>query len=234
MPRNLLRRLPPIALALLCAVMIAGCATWQGPRIDPTGERLLVWPGDPPPIVAPPTTFAPGPVVAPPPGATVVAPPPVVSLQPLPQIVPSTPFGNVMAPPVYSDPPGTIATTPSVGPATPVPVIPTAPPVGPPLPTPPIAAGPALPPPPPIGPPIVAPPTPVAPVGRDHLHVLPNGLIAPVGSEMILKGSICGGQGYLLANQRIDWSIACNGVGQFTELGFRDYGQLLELVGSAA
>ena len=56
---------------------------------------------------------------------------------------------------------------------------------------------------------------------------MPSGLIAPVGSEMLLKASICSGQGYLLANQRVDWSIARNGVGQFTELGFRDSGQLL-------
>ena len=197
MPRNHLRRLPLIALALSCAVMVAGCATWQGPRIDPTGERFFVWPGDPPPIVAPPTTFAPGPVVGPPPGATIVSPPPsstviapppgatvvgpppaVSAMQPLPQVVPSTPFGNVMAPPVYSDPPGMVATTPFVGPATPVPAIPTTPPGSPlpqpPLPAPPIAAVPTLPPPPPIGAPIMAPPTPVAPAAASTYESVPT------------------------------------------------------------
>ena len=44
---------------------------------------------------------------------------------------------------------------------------------------------------------------------------------------MILKASICGGRSHIAANERVDWCIASNGVGQFTELGFRDYGQLL-------
>jgi len=225
-------RLPSIAVALLSVLAVAGCAAYQGPRIDPTGERLFVWPGDPQPIAAAPTTFAPPPpgavVAAPPPGAVVVAPPPapVVAVQPQPRVVPSSPFGNVVAPPVYSDPPGTVATTPFVGPANAVP--PPPPVVGPiaSLPAPPAPlAGPALPPPPPVGPPIMAPPTPVAPAGVEHVVVRPNGIIAPVGTEMILKGYILTAEGFMLPNQRMDWAIACNGVGQFAEMGFRDRGQ---------
>lgn len=129
-----------------------------------------------------------------------------------------------MAPPVYTDPPGMVATTPFVGPANPVPAAPA--PLGPiaSLPAPPTSI-PALPPPPPIGAPIIAPPTPVAPAGCQHLVVRPNGLIAPVGTEMILKGYIVTGEGFMLPNQRVDWAIACNGVGQFAEMGLSDRGQ---------
>ena len=226
MPPTLNHRLPLIALVLCCTTAVSGCASWQGPRIDPTGQRFIVWPGQQP-VVAPAPYVGP-PIVAPPPGAVVAAPSPAPTstFQSMPTVVPSTPFGNVIAPPVYSDPPGMVTTGPFVGPANPVPVIPAVavqggPPIGPP-----IAALPALPPPPPIGPPIVAPPTPMPRCGCDFVRISPNGLIAPVGSEMILKAGIAS-QGELLANRRIEWSIARNGVGQFTELGFRDSGKLL-------
>jgi uncharacterized repeat protein (TIGR01451 family) len=44
---------------------------------------------------------------------------------------------------------------------------------------------------------------------------------------MLLKAGVVAREGYLIANQRVDWSINRTGVGQFTELGFRDIGQLL-------
>ncbi len=49
-----------------CAVAAPGCASWRLPRIDPTGERILIWPGEatpvtPPQIVAPPPGLAPCP-----------------------------------------------------------------------------------------------------------------------------------------------------------------------------
>ena len=230
MPRNSKRRLPLLVLALVGSVVeVAGCATWQGPRIDPTGERLFVWPNEPSlvapvPVGAPPIfTPAPigaGPIVGPAPAAPVV--------QPLPSMAPSTPFGNVVAPPVYSDPPGVVPAAPLVGPGPGVPIA-----APPPLPPPPviapqIPAGPALPMPPPPG--IAAAPVlpsaGVAPIGRDYLRVSPSGLVAAVGSEMLLKAGIVAREGHLVANQRVDWTVARTGVGQFTELGFRDLGQL--------
>ncbi len=56
---------------------------------------------------------------------------------------------------------------------------------------------------------------------------MPDRLVAPVGSEILLKAGICGADGYLIANQRVDWSVARNGVGQFSEMGLRDPSQLL-------
>ncbi len=230
MPRNSKRRFLLLVLALVGSfVAVAGCATWQGPRIDPTGERLFVWPNQPSLVTPAPVGAAP--VFTPAPIGTgpIIAPAPTVPVvQPLPSMVPSTPFGNVVAPPVYSDPPGAVPAAPLVGPGPGVPIA-----AGPPLPpspvfAPQIPAGPALPMPPPPG--IVAAPVlpsaGVAPIGRDYLRVSPSGLVAPVGSEMLLKAGIVAREGHLIANQRVDWTVARTGVGQFTELGFRDLGQL--------
>ncbi len=219
--RNSSKRSKLLALALACCATISsGCATWQGPRIDPTGERLLLWPGESPTIPPPPTILGPAPVA----GAPIVVPPPVAPrfVQPLQSVYPSAPFGNVLAPPVYSDPAMTpIPVAPPVA-STPAPVIPAAPVSG---------VAPALPlPPPGIAPTPVIPAAVLVPYGAEHLQIMPMTLIAPVGSEMLLKASILSGDGRLRANQRIDWSIAANSVGQFTEMGFRDRGQLLGLL----
>ena len=60
------------------------------------------------------------------------------------------------------------------------------------------------------------------PPGVDHLQTMPTVLVAPVGREMLLKGTIVGGDGRLLVARHIDWNIAPNGTAQFTEMGFRD------------
>ncbi len=90
-------------VATVCAVSASGCASWQGPRIDPSGERILLWPGQTPAAVAPAPAV---PVFA----APVAAP---GSTPPLPPSV-GLPSGNLLAPPVY----------PNAGlPATPLPAI---------------------------------------------------------------------------------------------------------------
>lgn len=70
----------------IAGIAASGCALDQLPRIDPTGQRLLVFPGEPTPAIAPlPQVAAP----TLPPGATsstIAAP------------------TNVVAPPVYTDP----------------------------------------------------------------------------------------------------------------------------------
>src|SRR3972149_4928774 len=86
---------PPLCalVAAACAVTAPGCASWQGPRIDPSGERILIWPGQAPPVVSPPPTASPfavpaGPRAVPPPAtpgppaaALPVTPPPSVDAQ---------------------------------------------------------------------------------------------------------------------------------------------------------
>ena len=87
-----------------------------------------------------------------------------------------------------------------------------------------------LPPPPIVAPTPVAPTTAVAPYGCDHLQVLPTSLIAPVGREMLLKANVIDAEGCPRINQRVDWQIAPHSVGQFTEMGFRDRGQVLSFL----
>ena len=135
--------------ATVCALTASGCATWQGPRIDPSGERFLLWPGDPQPTytgpvapgaLQPPPALPPGTTVAPAPTFAPAAP--VIAAPPPPPPVTGIPLGNMQAAPVYPD--GGLAPTPptSVGAAVPPPTVP--PPLG--------AAGIALPPPTPISP----------------------------------------------------------------------------------
>ncbi|MEX2111879.1 MAG: hypothetical protein WD845_01760 [Pirellulales bacterium] len=110
----------PVWLWLSCALAGSGCANWRVPRLDPTGEHILI------PAGAPDPAF--------PPGATTLAPP--------------------------------------VGPT----------------------AG---------------------------LAINPSSLIAPVGSEVVLVASVIGGEGYLLTNEVVEWTLDNNGVGQFLTAGQR-------------
>lgn len=152
------RLLALAAAGLLACGFGAGCAGL--PRIDPSGNRLLIWPKDEPQqaVISNPTA----------------AP------------VYSTPGLPATAPPVLTAPPaGAPSTAPLVGP-TGAPQAMTAGMVG-------------------------------AP--RDVLTMTPERILAPVGSEVVLKSSICTGDGYTLADQKIEWMLGRNGVGQFVELG---------------
>lgn len=85
-----------LLVLILLSTQLAGCALNSLPRIDPTGQRLLIFPGEPAPVATPLLGAAPtlNPALA----ANVPAAPP-----------------NVVAPPVFTDPflPG--ANGPTVG-----------------------------------------------------------------------------------------------------------------------
>ncbi len=186
---------------LVAALLCGGCASWQVPRIDPSGESLLIWPNQQP--VA---------VVAPPPGATVIAspgiaPPVVVPAAPPPIQLPA---GNVQAAPVYSDVPA--------APLAPAPTV-----VGPPIVTVPAAPfSPAGGPVPVVAQSIAVPPPGAVPVGQDHLRITPDRVLAPVGSEVVLKAGICSAEGYLLKDRRIEWLLDSNGPGTFVDVAERN------------
>ncbi len=55
------------------------------------------------------------------------------------------------------------------------------------------------------------------------LNVAPAKIVAPVGAEVVLVGSICGPDGYMHANQRVEWMLAPGGVGQFVTLNERGF-----------
>jgi len=51
--------------------------------------------------------------------------------------------------------------------------------------------------------------------------VIPSDVIAPVGSEVVIVAAVRGSDGYLHANQPVEWTLAPGGVGQFVGLGRR-------------
>jgi uncharacterized repeat protein (TIGR01451 family) len=141
------RLLVQLALAL-CAAACWGCAGL--PRIDPSGERCLIWPSEQR-AVLPPT------------------------------------MGNATAPPVVTDPifPAPAVVTPNVVPGAPAPVVPTIP--------------------------------------AETLSMTPDRVLAPVGSEVILKTGICTSENFLLTCQKIDWLVARESAGQLVAVGGRGW-----------
>ncbi|QDS98002.1 DUF11 domain-containing protein [Adhaeretor mobilis] len=122
---------------VVCLLGTSGCAGLRVPRIDPTGERFLIWPKDQP-------------------QAAITA-------------------GNPTAPPVLTDP---------FFPAQPTSAVPVQ---------------------------VARPP--------EVLKVSPERILAPIGSEVVIKAGICEKSGYLLSDQKLQWQLARNGVGQFVEVG---------------
>jgi uncharacterized repeat protein (TIGR01451 family) len=49
----------------------------------------------------------------------------------------------------------------------------------------------------------------------------PTQVFAPVGAEVVMKATVCDRKGYMLANQRVEWTLATGGVGQFVSIGQR-------------
>lgn len=130
---------------MLCALIVVGCAGL--PRIDPSGERVLVWPQNQP----------------------VVATPGV---------------GAVQAPPVYTDP---------VFPA------------------------------PQLQPGLVSSTVPVVGIAEDRMAITPDRIMAPVGSEVVLRAGICAKEGFLLTDQKVEWLVARESAGEIVALGGRGY-----------
>jgi hypothetical protein len=125
------------------------------------------------------------------------------------------PFGNVQAAPVYSDVPAApLAPAPAVA-APPVFTVPAGPlttavPAFPAAPTPVVAQA------------IAVPPPGAVPIGQDYLRITPDRILAPVGSEVVLKAGICSTGGFLLTDRRIEWLLDRSGSGQFVDVGERN------------
>ena len=51
------------------------------------------------------------------------------------------------------------------------------------------------------------------------VDVHPRETVAPVGSEVVLVAGVCGPDGYLRTNRRLEWSIDPGSVGQFVAVG---------------
>ncbi|MBI3837104.1 MAG: DUF11 domain-containing protein [Planctomycetia bacterium] len=68
---------------------------------------------------------------------------------------------------------------------------------------------------------LAAPVTAPLPAGQWGISVSPSQVIAPVGSEVVMIASVCGSEGFMLTNQRVEWMLAPDGAGQFMSPGER-------------
>ncbi len=157
-----------LAAILAAQCLLPGCAGL--PRIDPSGERFLIFPNQ----------------QATAPAGTVTAPAPTFSGG----------AGNVVAPPVFSDGTAPAASTSSGGDlfdqifhgdrST-------------------TAVDPAS--------------GQVVDVPEERLTLTPSKVLAPVGSEVVLRAGVCNQDGYTRTNRRVEWMLGQQGSGQFVEIG---------------
>ena len=80
--------------------------------------------------------------------------------------------------------------------------------------------------------PAPVPAAPLAPpgVGQCGISISPSQVIAPVGSEVVMIASVIGIDGPLVPNQRVEWTLAPDGAGEFLSPGERRCYDLLNLV----
>ena len=61
------------------------------------------------------------------------------------------------------------------------------------------------------------------PVPQDRLTISPGRVLAPVGSEVILKAGLCTRENFLLTDSKVEWLLSRENVGEFVELGGRGW-----------
>lgn len=54
---------------------------------------------------------------------------------------------------------------------------------------------------------------------QGQILMSPSRIIAPVGSEVVVIAGICGGDGYFVTNQPLEWMLSNDSVGQIIEVG---------------
>ncbi|TWU25842.1 DUF11 domain-containing protein [Bythopirellula polymerisocia] len=60
-------------------------------------------------------------------------------------------------------------------------------------------------------------------VAPETLTISPERVLAPIGSEVILKAGICTDSNYLVTDQKIEWLVARQNAGEIVELGGKGY-----------
>ncbi len=62
------------------------------------------------------------------------------------------------------------------------------------------------------------------------LTTTPARIVAPVGAEVVVLAGICGGDGYFIKNQPLEWMISQDSAGQIVEVGGMDHSLFNNLV----
>ena len=65
---------------------------------------------------------------------------------------------------------------------------------------------------------------------RGQIIITPSRIVAPVGSEVVVLAGICGGDGYFVKNQPLEWMLSNNSVGEFIEVGGMHHSTFNKLV----
>jgi len=67
-----------------------------------------------------------------------------------------------------------------------------------------------------------------------QLLMTPSRIVAPVGSEVVILAGICGGDGYFVKNQPLEWILSNDSVGQIIQVGGMQHKTFNKLVGPQA
>ena len=67
-----------------------------------------------------------------------------------------------------------------------------------------------------------------------ELIMTPSRIVAPVGSEVVVLAGICGGDGYFVKNQPLEWMLSNDSVGQIIEVGGMQHPTFNKLVSPQA
>lgn len=67
---------------------------------------------------------------------------------------------------------------------------------------------------------------------RGCILLSPTKIVAPVGGEVVLLSGVCGEDGYLQMNEKLEWMLAPDSVGNFIQVGDDDPGLIGRLAGS--
>lgn len=194
-----------LACLMTALAIVAGCAQVRLPRIDPLGRSIFL-PNNSTNIVTPansnptPGIIVPGAVA----GGTPVIQTPGVPNPQLPQNIP------VQSGPAFTQPPA-------------VPACPNGN-CGARLGTPHIQPGGSL----------ISHHTPLRnrlnQKKRGTLITTPAKIVAPVGSEVVVLAGICGGDGYFITNQPLEWMLSQDSAGQLVEVGGMEHSMFNRLV----
>ena len=68
---------------------------------------------------------------------------------------------------------------------------------------------------------------------RGCILLSPQKVVAPVGGEVVLLSGVCGTDGYLQMNEKLEWMLAPDSVGNFIQVGDDEPGVIGKLVGSS-
>ncbi len=71
------------------------------------------------------------------------------------------------------------------------------------------------------------------PRGQDRLIVSPTKMVAPIGTEVVLLGGICGPRGYYVTKQPVEWTLSQESVGNIVDINKTRHLQLAKLLSMA-